>query len=178
MITRLARRYAQAFYDSCLEEKNVEAVYDEIAQLREAIDHIPDFKRFLKNPTLSSKERKEALEAILAHGLFKTVYRFLLFLEAGNRLYLLGEICEYFEDLYLHWHRIIKATITSHRELSEGEVRLICQNLKERFQSEINPKLIVKPDILGGIKIQIGDRVYDYSLQHQLIRFKESLIFA
>jgi F-type H+-transporting ATPase subunit delta len=88
----------------------------------------------------------------------------------------------YLEEIFAEYKRlsneekgIAEAVVTSATPLDEEDK----QQLIEIFQQLIGKKLLVKnvvdSDILGGVIVQIGDRLYDGSLRTKLIRFQERL---
>ena len=62
--------------------------------------------------------------------------------------------------------------------LNNNQVIEISKHLKSRLNKNIEPTVLNDPSLLGGIKIQEGDTIYDYSLRTQLEQFKKNLIKA
>lgn len=66
-------------------------------------------------------------------------------------------------------------TIVSATELTAQQVDNLKVMLKKRFNTSAEPELQVDPDLIGGIKLIIGDRVYDQTIKGQLERMKDHL---
>ena len=60
-------------------------------------------------------------------------------------------------------------------ELSTKDVDDLSGYLKKKFNKDVIAEQEVDPGSLGGIKVQIGDTVYDYTLRTQLKKFQETV---
>ena len=171
-----ANRYAQALFSFSEDEKKTDIVYHNLQSIRHLIGESNEFTTFLQNPTIPSENRRSILKEIFEKKTDKIVYHFLLFLDEKNRLAFLDYICQAFEHLYFDAKGMLKVTLTSRWELPAEEIHQISLSLKNKFQKTILTSSKVDPNILGGIKIQMGDLIYDYSLQTQLNKFKQSVL--
>ena len=171
-----AKRYAQSLFQLSQEEKSIDSVYNNLQMINHLIDQSQEFASFLQNPTIPTEKRQLILKEILENKLDALTYRFILFLERKNRLAFLKNIFQTFEELYFEAKGILKVTFTSRWALTSEEVQHISQHLKDKFHKDIVTQLRTDDTILGGVKIQIGDFIYDFSLQTQLNKFKQSLL--
>ena len=171
-----ANRYAQALFHFSEDEKKTDVAYHNLQAIRHLIDRSHEFNAFLQDPTIPSAKRRSILKEIFEKKIDPIIFHFLLFLEEKNRLPVLNSICQGFEQIYSDAKGILKVILTSRWELSTEEIHQISHFLKNRFHKTIVPESKVDPSILGGIKIQINDVIYDYSLQTQLNKFKQSVI--
>ncbi len=60
--------------------------------------------------------------------------------------------------------------------LSEEEKKELEQALKGVLKKEVFLEAKVDPEIIGGVKIKIGDYIWDGTLKSQLEKFKEIII--
>ena len=174
----LANRYAKALYDLCEERGVTDSTYHDLKKIAELIRDSEDFLKFLRNPVILSAKKQEILQTMFEDKVSPLSYNFILFLESKGRLDLLCSIYAAFDELYRKAHEILRVKIISSVPLTKSQVDSVCHHLKNKFQKEIESQCLVDSREVGGFKIQIGDRVYDYSLRAQLETFKEKLIFA
>ena len=172
------QRYAQALFDLCRDHGKVDAVRHDLKQITGLLEKSDEFERFVTNPIIPREKRLEILQDMLSQKLDAITYRYILFLEQKKRLYLIKNICEKFEDLYLEWKDTCKVRISSTRALESRELEAIRRHLKNKLNKNIEPETVVDKEMIGGIKVQVGDVIYDYSLQTQLERFKAQLLNA
>lgn len=67
------------------------------------------------------------------------------------------------------------AVIESATDLMEPTTRKVLQDLEARYGADLTTEFRVNPDLLGGLRIKIGDDVYDGSVRNRLERLKEEL---
>ncbi len=178
MSSVLAKRYAKALFDCALGDNALERVYADLVEIEKIISESKDFREFLKNPIFSIEERQTIIRSVLAESYNPLTKNFILFLAAKKRLNVFENICRSFTDLYRDANQILPVKITSRFELSSAQLKSLSSRLAEKFKKKIEPYLVVDAHLLGGLKVQIGDVVYDYSMRTQLEKFKENLVFA
>ncbi len=172
----IAKRYAKALFDLSCETKECEAVSCDLLKIQNLINESEEFVNFLNNPVIPLKIRQSILKDILKNKVTTLSQKFILFLNFKNRLNLLGDVCQIFENLYLELSEVLRVKITSSMTLNDDQVTEISKYLKLRLKKNIEPQVFHDPSILGGIRIQDGDTIYDYSLSTQLEQFKKNLI--
>ncbi len=84
-------------------------------------------------------------------------------------------IAEY-QELYNKSHGIIEATVTTANRLDEASLKSLALALKKKFDAK-EIEVIEKVDqrLIGGIKVKIGDTIYDSSLGHTLKELHKQL---
>lgn len=174
----ISRRYARALLDAALEAGRAEAVYRDTKALSRLIDDSLDLREFFDNPIVPIEKRRRILENLFNGRVDSLTYRFLLFLEEKGRLILLGTIARAFEGLYLEHEGVAQVRITASREMTDHQVDEIVKHLQERLGTRIDPRAETDSRLLGGVKIQRGDLVYDYSLRSQMEKFRKKILGA
>lgn len=169
----IAQRYAKALFDLSCDRQNTDAVRQDMNRILQAMGSSVELVQFFDNPNISAVKRWVILEKIFEGKVDTLVYRFILFLEQKRRLPFLRRIARAFEELFLEVNHIVRVKITTSIGLTAQHRDAVSKSLQSRFNKIIDPQLDVDPAILGGMKIQKGDEIYDYSLRTQLERFKE-----
>ena len=149
---KIAKRYALALFDLAEQKKHVDHVYEDMAAALESIHVL-------------AKQKVDPLTA-----------QFLEFLVQKGRLGLLTVIAQEFENLYFEYKEILKVKIISAQELNNDQIKSIASRLKARFNKTIQHDLEIDPRLIGGFKVQVGDTIYDYSIQTQLEKFKNQIL--
>ena len=162
------KRYAFALFKLAEEKGCREEVHRDLKMIVELIGKSGPLERFLKNPAVISQVRQTILKDIFEGKIHSLTYHFILFLEEKRRLNFLKNIAEYFEQLFLKEEGIVEVKVTSSFLLNPHQMHVLTEHLKEKFKAHIQPVFNVNPDIIGGIRIQKDDHVYDYSLRSQL----------
>ena len=85
-----------------------------------------------------------------------------------GRLSLLPDVAAAFEALKAQDEGVLDAEITAAVALPDAEVKALVEKLHSRFGKKIEASVKVDPELIGGIKIIVGDTVIDASVRGQL----------
>jgi F-type H+-transporting ATPase subunit delta len=176
--SKASKRYSRALFDLAQERGRLDQVFGDCRSLRELIAQSAEVEAFLENPLIATERRRVVLEKLFKERLDVLSFQFLLFLDEKDRLNLLAQICDYFEDFYYELKRILKVKVVSARALTAEHVAAISERLKVRFDREIDSQVSLDATLLGGFRVIVGDQVLDYSLQTQLLEFNQKVIHA
>lgn len=173
----VARRYARALVSIL---KNGTTTPDMAAQLKLFRDKIStpggDFACAMLYPAFSEEDRISVVDALCrSEKIHKPVEDTLKYLIQKNRIALLPQIYEAFiaeQDKALGR---VRATVTTAVPLSTASEASICELLKARIQKDVLLDLVVDPSVLGGVRAQADDVVFDATLKSQLDRLKTTI---
>jgi len=165
----LAGRYAIALFELANERKQLDAVGESLAALKQALADSEDFRALTTSPLIG---RDQAMRAIAASAgamkLDPITTNFLGVLAKNRRLTQLGNVIRAFNTLAARHRGEINAEVTSAHTLDEGQVDAIRKNLRTRYGADIAVDLRVDPAILGGLVVKIGSRMIDGSIRTKL----------
>ena len=183
--TTIAHRYAQALFD------HAEAAGPEYSAVcRQMLENLttalvtsPELASLLKNPVFTTVEKKAVVSRLLAwfdtspvpdasHRIFSN---FCSLLADNNRLALIAEIAAAFTTMVYDKEQVARGTLSTATGLSEERKNSILAQLEKRFGCKIELTYKVEPSILGGVKLHLGDRVFDASLRTQLNILKDTI---
>ncbi len=172
---RLSRRYAKAIFALAREEHGEENSALELDRFVEAYNSSP-LNSVLTNPAFGVQTRKNvAVEVAQALDLSPLMVRFLAFLTERDRL-------AYLPSIALHYHRLldeakgrVEARVVSPSPLGDGTMENVNRVLKGICGKEVILKEETRPDLIGGLLIELEGKVYDGSIRTQLERMKESI---
>ena len=69
----------------------------------------------------------------------------------------------------------VRATVTTAIELDRGDRDRVQEGLAKRLNKEVRLSVVVDPRIIGGLKLQYGDRVVDASVAERLQQLRRRL---
>ena len=67
------------------------------------------------------------------------------------------------------------ATVSSAYALTDAQLADISSKLKDKFNADFNIQLNIEPELIGGLKIQVGSQMIDSSIKNQLQLLKEKM---
>ena len=173
MATAAARRYARAVFDLAQQEGQVEKWSDRLAQVRELMSD-PEVAAVLTNPTIATEQRMQLISAApqILDGQATNLARLLI---ESNRVRDVDTVEQEFQRLADEAAGRVRATVTTAIELTANDRDRVADELGKRLGKEIRLTVAVDPRILGGLKIQYGDRLVDASVATRLQQLRRRL---
>jgi F-type H+-transporting ATPase subunit delta len=174
--TLAAKRYALAAFQIAQERGDVEA-------WRSAMDQIAEFmgdsevRRVLENTRVGQDPKQRLIGAALG-DLPELPLNLARLLVRKHRTALAGEIAYAFSQLIEEERGITHAHARTAVPLNEAEVADLAQRLQQQTGHEVILDVEVDPTVLGGVVVQIGDRLIDASTRARLQAMRESLVGA
>jgi len=172
----LADRYAAALYAHADDQNALDAVVSEMEALGRLIDESADLRRLLNSPLIDVQHATKAMLAVLdGQGFGKSVHDFVGVVAANRRLRVLREIVSAFAALVAERRGIVTANVVSAHPLSDLQRQQLRARLIEAGYGNVNIHEQVQPDLLGGLVVRIGARLYDTSLKSRLQRLQYAM---
>ncbi len=174
----LARIYARSLFELCEEaggrDKAME-VADELEQVCELARSDSAFNEFLASPLLEVTARGDSLKAIFENKISDLLLRFLLVLNANDRLGHLEQIeAAMIQIVHEQWGRI-EVDVTTAQAMDDTAREAITAQLKSALGKDPVIHSHVNEDLIGGITLRIGDQLIDGSVATQLRRLETDL---
>lgn len=172
----LADRYAAALYSLADDRHTLDQVVDEVEALGQLIDQSADFRRMLQSPLIDVVQATRASLAVLeAEGFGKLVRDFVGVVASNRRLRELPQIVRAFAALVAQRRGIITAHVASAHPLNDVQRQQLRARLIEAGYGNVNIRETVQPDLLGGLVVRVGARLYDTSLKSRLQRLQYAM---
>lgn len=89
-------------------------------------------------------------------------------LAENKRVHILPQISQLFEYLKAQHEGILEAKIASAFEMDAKQLKKLTDDLERKFNRKIEPKVSVDPELIGGVKVEVGDEVFDASVRGKL----------
>ncbi|HEX5325139.1 MAG TPA: ATP synthase F1 subunit delta [Acetobacteraceae bacterium] len=172
----LADRYAAALYAYAEESHALDAVVAEMEQLGRLIDASADFRRLLESPLIDVQQGRAAALAVLEREGFGKPVRDLVGVVANNRrLRNLRQIVGAFAALVAAKRGVVTAYVASAHALNDVQRQQLRARLIEAGYGNVNIVEQLEPDLLGGLVVRVGARLYDTSLKSRLQRLQYAM---
>ena len=172
--TVIALKYAKGLFAAAKELGKIEEFGEQLRQLKDLLEQMPEVLTALQNPIYPPDLKMEILEEILkAVQVDPEVQRFLSLLVERRRIQFIKEIVAKYQELLDEELGIARGEVVAAYEMSEEERKELEDVLKDYLKKQVILTTKVEPEIIGGIKVQIGDLVFDGTIKTQLKKFKE-----
>lgn len=169
----VAKRYAEALFDVANSQGQTDAVEQEFASVVEVLNAHPALNNLLQSPSLSVEVKKKQITDLFGGRVSAIVLNFLKLLFDRRRQDSIVGIYDEFVRLVDKALGRVKASVESATPLTEEELQTLTEKLGTTGKVKLTTK--VNPSLIGGIKVRLGDRVFDYSVATRLERFRQTL---
>lgn len=173
--TTLARPYALAAFDIAKEHDRFDHWSYALKQLVQ-VTGTPKVRDYVSSPVHSSVAKATTMVDLLEDDLTESTKRFVQVLAENQRLELISEIREIFEELVAEERKTLAVEITTAVELTHEEIKAFDDALTRKYQREINMTITVDPEIIGGALIRAGDTVLDSTVRGKLEKLQTTLM--
>jgi F-type H+-transporting ATPase subunit delta len=175
-VSGVAERYATALYDLADETKSLDAVAQDLRNLKNLIAGSPDLRRFLRSPLIGRQAQTRAMQAVLeAAKTSDLVRRFVGVVGGHRRLFALPGMIDAFLRQLAKRRGEVTVHVSSARPLSAEQSAQLTDALKKAVGQKINIESKVEPELIGGLVVRVGSRMVDTSIRTQLQRLRRAL---
>lgn len=163
----IARPYAQAVF-RLAQEAGTQAVWSERLQRLAVIVQDPAMTELVSNPKFSATQVAELLISFFAKEKNQELAQFIGLLAENERLSILPEIRDIYEQLKSADEGVQEAVITSAFPLDGAQLDNLIKELEAHFETRLEPHVRVDARLIGGVRIAIGDQIFDASVRGKL----------
>jgi F-type H+-transporting ATPase subunit delta len=173
----IAKRYAVALFELAQGESNIDGIEKELLLFRDVLSSDKKLESFFEHPKVDVDKKKQMVKETFASALSQQTLNTLYLLFDRHREALISELIQQYIELANRERGIAQATVYSVRPLTNEE----SSTLSEVFAGRIGKQTLrinneVDADLIGGIKIRIGNRIYDGSVNGKLKRMERQLM--
>lgn len=171
-IATIARPYAEALFKAAGDQ--AAAMSAEVAAIA-AVASEPQLRQFAENPRTTAEQVQEIVLSVLGRPVSAQVGNFLRAVLDNGRLAALTEIAAQFQALVDARSGVSQARIESAYPIEPGQLAEVVATLEGRFGRKLEASVVVRPELIGGIRVVVGDEVLDTSVKARLEQMKVAL---
>ena len=171
-LATIARPYADALYKASVADLNGTALWVEALQ---AIAENTQLQQFADNPNVTSAQVFDVIAGVAKVALPEMAKNFLRTVIENGRLNALPEIAAQFRALKNAQSGSSDAVIYSAFAIDSAALTDVAAALEKRFARKLNVSVELQPDLIGGIRVVVGDEVLDSSVKARLEQMKVAL---
>jgi ATP synthase F1 delta subunit len=172
-----ARVYAEALFDVAKEKGKLDAIRDELGQFVDAVDGNRELQVFFFSPYFSSAEKVAGLKRAVSDA-DAELLNFLELLIEKQRMPEIFRIRRQLDELWKQENRRIDVTVTSAVTLEPAVVEKVGEEIERQTGQKVELSSRVDAEILGGIVLQVGNKVLDASIRSRLEKLRKSVAQA
>jgi len=174
-LSTIARPYAVAAYKLGKEQKAL-AKWSDMLGFATQIANDSKMQAYINDPKVVASDLQSTFLKVCGDKLNENAQNLIKVLVEYGRLSILPAITAAFEELKAQDEGVLEAQIIAATKLSAAETKDLVKRLEEKFGKKVEATVSIDPEIIGGIKIIVGDTVIDASVKNQLQNLAYTLI--
>jgi F-type H+-transporting ATPase subunit delta len=181
VVSGIAARYATALFELASDANAVEAVNADLARLESLLEQSADLARMVRSPAVDRADQGRAMAAVMERaGIGKQgggdlAGRFVGVLTANRRLFALNAAIRRFRALRAAQRGETSVAVHSAAPLGEAQLAALKSLLSKAVGHDVAIETRHKPDLIGGLVVQVGSRMYDASVKNKLARMRAAM---
>ena len=171
-LATIARPYAEALFQSA--GADAAPLKAPLATLAAAASNA-ELRQFADNPKADVNQVFDVLAGVAGGSLDPKLSNLLRAVIDNGRLAALPEIAAQFQALVNSRSGVSDATVYSAFAIDDGQLVEVMAALEKRFARKLNATVQIAPELIGGIRVVVGDEVLDTSVKARLEQMKVAL---
>ena len=172
-LATIARPYAEALFKAT-SPQDAAGVVEQVNELA-SIAADASLRQFADNPKARTDQVFELVSSATRRAQREGTKNLLRMLIENGRLAALPEIAAQFQARVNSRSGISDATIYSAFPIDEAQLSGVVATLEQRFARKLNASVQLAPELIGGIRVVVGDEVLDTSVKARLEQMKVAL---
>jgi len=174
---QVGKLYAQAFLGATESAGQTDALLDEFdSVITDVLDKFPKLEAVLASAVVLPDEKTATLDRVFGGKASPLVLNFLKVVARHGRLDAIRAIHQAAHELYNEMRGRVRVEVRTAHPLNSSELDQVTAHLRGMLAREPVLDVRTNPDLIGGIVLRVGDRVYDGSIATQLEKVRHQMI--
>lgn len=176
MDSNVAERYAESLYQLALENHELEGYLADMKLVDTVLESNPEFEKFFSHVLVDDDAKCNLLDKGFGTSVHHYVLNFLKLLVKKRRTRYIAPITKSFIKMSNKHLGIEEGVIFTPFALSDEQVKAIEEAISQKENKKITLRTVEDKTLIGGVKVQIENRVYDGSLKNKVSKLKTELL--
>ncbi len=177
-LSTIARPYAEALFAAAASDKSAAGVLEQwlplVAEMAAVARH-PEVARVVNDPKLGGEQVYGLVRGLIKSQLPIAAENFLRLIVDNGRLPAMPEVARQFRAMKNAAEGRADCVIESALPLSEEQIKDLLWSLSRKFGLKLIPEVKVDPELIGGVRVSVGDHVLDDTIRTRLAQMQAAL---
>jgi F-type H+-transporting ATPase subunit delta len=177
-LSTIARPYAEALFAAAASDKSAAGVLDQwlpVVSEMASVAHHPEVAQLVSDPNLGGEQVLALVRGLIKSKLPIAAENFLKLVVDNGRLAVLPEVARQFRALKNEAEGQADCLIESALPLADEQIKDLLWSLARKFGLKLLPEVKVDPELIGGVRVSVGDHVLDYTVKTRLAQMQAAL---
>jgi F-type H+-transporting ATPase subunit delta len=173
--------YAKALYEAAKEAHVSSEVLDQIEKQLETFVSVmagsKEAKTALQSPVTTTREKTAVVEELSKKiSLTDLTRQFLMLLARKDRLSILPEIREAFNEVRLSQEGGVPGVLVAAEPMSESDISTLAKAFSQKLGKKVAFRVSTDSSLLAGMKVTVNGVTYDGTLRSQLQKLRDRFV--
>ena len=174
---RLAARYAKALIDIAQEQKQLDAVNNDIVGIKAMVDNSKELNNLMKSPIVKADKKHAVLKQLISGKVQPSTEAFINLMVSKGREYYLPEILAAFVEQYKKLNNIVTVKLTTAHVLDDQTKSNILSKIENGLNgSKVDLQTSVQESLIGGFVLESNNKMFDASIARDLKNIKTQFL--
>jgi F-type H+-transporting ATPase subunit delta len=164
----IARNYAETLVSLATKANDLAGWGAMISQVADAVSGNERLRQFLQSPRVSAAQKNGVIARAFQDRFPRLFVRFVQAVISHRRQALIPEIAVQYHALVDEIAGRVHAQVTVARQPDAATQGVLVKELSRALSRSVVPHYTVRPEILGGVIVKVGDKVMDGSVRRRL----------
>lgn len=175
MAKLVSKTYSHALFEIAIESNLLERVSDDFEFVVKSLEEYPSFYEIITSPKIQLEEKKQIMDDTFGGKISSEVLNFIKILIDKKREGYIKEIFKEFKKISNDHNGLVVAKVESVVSLEEDEIKELEAKLNKLTGKTVTVKNVINPEIVGGLIVNVGDKIIDGSVRNKLENLKNDL---
>jgi len=176
-VEEIARVYADALFGAAKDAGKLDTIHEQLGEFADALEGSKEMQLFLFSPYFSSAEKEDGLKKALS-GAEPELVNFLDLLLDKHRMPVIFRIRRNLDALWAKENKRLAVTVTSAVALDPELVEKLGKEIEKQTGQTVELESNVDENVIGGLVLQVGNKVLDASVRNRLDKLRKSVAAA
>ncbi|MDE5414699.1 F0F1 ATP synthase subunit delta [Alkalihalobacterium chitinilyticum] len=173
----VANRYAVALFQLAKEKDILKQIGEDLQLVKAVFEQTERLSNVLEHPKVLEEQKVKLIKDSFADAVSAYVLNTLLIMVKQKKGNLVIPFINKYQELAYEAQGVAVAKVYTVKALSEEDKQQVSTTFAKKVGVEtLHIENIIDPELIGGMKIRIGDRIYDGSIKRQLDRLQRTLV--
>ncbi len=171
--------YASAIFQVAVEEDRCVCYNNDLALVNLCLKRYPEYLKFLESELLDTETRIQSIDRVFEEEkVSPAVIGFLKILVRNKGIKHFESIYKAFGELFDKKLGILRGKVFSPFDLDDSTLVRLEKAFSRKYKRTVILEFVLDKKVIGGMKVQIEDHLYDYSIDTKIETIKERLLYG
>ncbi|MBM4053690.1 MAG: ATP synthase F1 subunit delta [Planctomycetes bacterium] len=172
----VAVTFVNALLEAAVNKGLLDQTENDLRLVSDTIEKHDDFKKMLLHPSITRKQKKDTIKIVFGESVSGLMVNFLYLLVDRRREQILELIPDVYRQVVDEKKGVIRAKVQTTIPIVGERLENLKDGLKKLTGKIVEVEVIENPQILGGLVVEIGNKMIDGSVANRLKNLRSKLL--